>query len=199
MKIAAEVGLGLAAGVPFNLGGTQGIVIYMARPSVNITKLASALNVEYLQRATMLIGSAYSLRKARLAVAEQRKGEARECFKRVVEKMKQINKMNKKLDEVVHEESQRPPQSFAEVGDVIIDMYHDAEGLLSRKVNFIVLKLHVWARKCLGAQNKGPPGFSWNQALFTLIGCLATLGKILSFKQPSVFFVEAHVCVPQQY
>jgi hypothetical protein len=62
LQLLAELGLGWAAAVPFNLHGDQGIVVYCARDEVDMGRLQSDDNESYLIAATDLIGAAYALR-----------------------------------------------------------------------------------------------------------------------------------------
>mmetsp|Transcript_2103 Transcript_2103/g.4604 ORF Transcript_2103/g.4604 Transcript_2103/m.4604 type:complete len:113 (-) Transcript_2103:968-1306(-) len=65
LKLAAQAGIGLAAGVRFHFRGTQGLVLYMARGTTDINKLKSETNEQYLLSATDVIGSIVCLRNPR--------------------------------------------------------------------------------------------------------------------------------------
>jgi hypothetical protein len=175
LKFLAEAGLGLAAGVPFNMGGTQGIVVYMARQSASLHKLTSAINEEYLQRATMVIGSAYSLRTSRLAVEREKIEDMKDCWGRVRSKVTAINSMSKTLADVVKEECEKP--SGVESNNVIGELVKDVDGACKKVVDYFVGKFRLEARKIFGANVKAPPFFSGEQAWFTFIASLITLGE----------------------
>jgi len=176
LKFLAEAGLGLAAGVPFNMGGTRGIVIYMARKSVNLHKLTDKVNGEYLERSTMLIGSAYSLRNSRIALEKERKEDIRRCFRGLVSKVKEIEGTSKSLKNVVDEaKSSKNVINDTAFLSSIDDLHAEVESVCKQGVNYFVRKWRMEAKKVFGMGIKAPSSFSWKQAFMTLLGCFVTL------------------------
>lgn len=175
LQFLAEAGIGLAAGVPFNMGGTRGIVVFMARETASLTRLTSTVNEDYLQRATMVIGSAYSLRKSRLAI-EKVKGKAmKDCWGRLRSKVAAINRMNKTLADVVKEECEKPSPVKGE--NAISELAKHDGGGCHKIVGYFIEKVRLEARKIKGANVKAPPLFTGEQALFTFFASFITLGE----------------------
>lgn len=100
-------GLGWAAGVPFHVGVTRGLVVYMARKTADVRKLASPANGAYLTQATLLIASAHSLRSLRLEVERERKQEAKRALHRARVKLQAVLRLGRHLDGFIVETSAR--------------------------------------------------------------------------------------------
>jgi hypothetical protein len=174
LKYLAEIGLGWAAGVPFKVGENQGIVVYMARESASVRKLTDSVNENYLTHSTLLIGSAYSLRVPRLAAENARRAEKHDTLKRVRNKIRALKAMNMTLDELVHEESQRPNKTEQQEGmgaDTVLVQGNTCE----EGYKYVVEKVRCSVLKFFGANVKAPPGFTWQQTAWTFFGAFATL------------------------
>jgi hypothetical protein len=177
LNFLAESGLGLAAGVPFKVGTSEGLVVYMAREQANVQKLTDSVNEDYLTHATLLIGSAYALRGPRLAAEHARRSERRATWRRVRAKITAIRSMNQTLESYIvqqEEEAQRPLGS----GNPVDTVMAQVAGI--RKVGVsgwghLMEKIRVSARKCLGAGIRGPPTFTWEQTAWTFFGAFTTL------------------------
>ncbi|CAJ1958792.1 unnamed protein product [Cylindrotheca closterium] len=184
LQYLAKAGLGLAAGVPFNIGGTQGIVIYMARESDDHSELTNSVNEEYLQRATTVIGSTYSLRKPRLAVVNRKKAACSASWRRVRKRLAAIKAMGKTLKEVIQEESEK--EKFSHNSQVIGDFIHDVDGTCNTIVGYFIGKLKIEATKFFGANVKAPPTFGWMPSLFTFAGSFVTLAILTNLNKALV-------------
>jgi hypothetical protein len=174
LKYLAECGLGLAAGVPFKVGAKEGVVVYMARENANVRKLTDPVNEEYLTHATLMIGSAYSLSVPRQAVVKARQSERDDAWRRVKTKLKVIRALGIPLKDLVHEQSQQSSkqQSFAlRLGDAVAHR----RMICTDSLNKVVEKIRMTARKCLGANVKAPPTFTWGQTAWTFFGAFSTL------------------------
>jgi hypothetical protein len=169
LNFLAESGLGLAAGVPFKVGTSEGLVVYMARENANVQKLTESVNEDYLTHATLLIGSAYALRGPRLAAEHARRSERRATWRRVRAKITAIRSMNQTLESYIvqQEKAAQRPLGLGNPVDI-------------RKVGvsgwgYLTEKIRVTARKCLGAGVRGPPTFTWEQTAWTFFGAFTTL------------------------
>ncbi|KAL3943625.1 MAG: hypothetical protein SGBAC_002293 [Bacillariaceae sp.] len=185
LQYLARAGLGLAAGVPFNIGGTQGIVIYMARESANLSDLCNTVNEAYLQQATIVIGSAYSLRQPRLAVVNKKKSEMSACWRRVRQRLCAIKAMGKTLKEVIQEESQKV-EDIRHKPQTIGDFINDVDGTCNTITTYLSGKLRLEATKFFGADVKAPPGFGFMPTVFTFVGSFVTLAMLTNLNKALV-------------
>jgi hypothetical protein len=140
----------------------------MARKTVDVIKLVSTTNEEYLTHSTLLIGSAYALRGPRLAAERQRRLENYQTMQRVKMKMKTLNATHQNLQTFVSQESERKhlQQAFAgceDRGDVDNNMstQHDEFDLVClscfhRTLDQLHRKLTSSYRKFFGAQTASP-------------------------------------------
>ena len=192
LQFLAECGLGLAAGVPFKVGTNEGLVIYMARERANIKKLCDPVNEDYLAHATLLIGSAYSLRGPRFAAVSERRTEMADCMKRVTNKISAIRNMNKTLKEFVHEAAQGANSVISSVGGGSGGTENMDDEPAPRKNPFVSLwtgvynKCETASRKFFGANVKGPPVFSWEQSLWSVVGVFVGMTILINLNQSLV-------------
>jgi hypothetical protein len=185
LKFLADCGLGWAAGVPFDLGGQTGIVVYMARAQADFRRLSNPVNEAYLAHATLLIGAAYGLLGPRRAAENARKAELRATVARVRSVIKVCAALGKPLDVVVEEQKQKLQAAVAstKIDDTI------EENMCADITRSVQNKLQVTARKCLGANVKAPPPFTWEQTAWTFFAVFATL---LILTNINVELVEAY-------
>ena len=108
-----ECELGFAAGVPFHIGASEGIVIYMARKTADVVKLVTSTNEEYLTHSSLMIGSAFALRQPRSAAEKERHQESDQTMRRLKQKMQALNAMNRRVVSIVQEESLRKKMQAA--------------------------------------------------------------------------------------
>ena len=185
LKFLADCGLAWAAGVPFDLGGQTGIVVYMARAQADFRKLSNPVNEAYLAHATLLIGAAYGLLGPRRAAENARKAELRATVTRVRNVIKVCAALGKPLDAVVKEQEHKLQAAVTSTHiDDTIEENRCAD--ITRSVQN---KLQVTARKCLGANVKAPPPFTWEQTAWTFFAAFATL---LILTNINVELVEAY-------
>jgi hypothetical protein len=188
LKFLADCGLGWAAGVPFDLGGKTGIVVYMARDQADFRKLSDPVNEAYLAHATLLIGAAYSIRGPRRAAEIARKAELNATVARVRNKIKAFAALGKPLDLVVDEQGHILQAATAAAASTKIDATTE-ESMCADTARFVQNKIQVTARKFLGANVKAPPPFTWEQTAWTFFGTFATL---LILTNINVELVEAY-------
>jgi hypothetical protein len=150
--------------VPFHIGSTEGLVIYMARKSADFTKLVSITNEEHLTYSTLLIGSAYALRRPRLEAERERRLENDQAMHRVKMKMKTLHAMHQDLQTFVSKESERKHLQQASTGseDRGGDPTHNNEAdqvccsCCHRTLNQWNRKVTSSYRKFFGAQTAPP-------------------------------------------
>jgi HPP family len=185
LKLLAALGLGLAAAVPFNLHGDQGIVMYVARNRVDRARLQSESNESYLVSATDLIAAAYALRGPRQQVVKDRHSELSSALHRVRDKVLELKRQGLDLKEYVDK------NSGGGTSEVLEDTAASDHGLRQRKPRAALkaikkaaeaarAELATSIRKAKGAGAPIPPGYSWRQTLVTFVGSLTTLLAITS-------------------
>jgi hypothetical protein len=185
LKFLRDCGLGWCAGVPFDLGGQTGIVVYMARDQADFRKLTNPVNEAYLAHATLLIGAAYSLLEPRRAAETTRKAELRASVARVRNVIKVCAALGKPLDVLVEEQEHKLEAAAVSTKmDATIE-----ENMCADITRFVQNKVQVTARKCLGANVKAPPPFTWEQTAWTFFGAFTTLLIITNI---NVQLVEAY-------
>ena len=171
--LANECGLGWAAGVPFDMGGHSGIVVFMARANVDISRLSDPVNEDYLIHATLVIGAAYSMRGPRQAAVQARKLELKETIRRVKNKIRAAMLLGKKLDEVIQDgelPSTQPNTSSAPLSNTAM-----TSNIGMDTTKWLITKLQLSWRKFFGANVQAPPVFTWEQTAWTFFGSFATL------------------------
>mmetsp|Transcript_2108 Transcript_2108/g.4619 ORF Transcript_2108/g.4619 Transcript_2108/m.4619 type:complete len:362 (-) Transcript_2108:97-1182(-) len=170
LKLAAQAGIGLAAGVRFHFRGTQGLVLYMARGTTDINKLKSETNEQYLLSATDVIGSIVCLRNPRRDCLAERR-QAREATRR---------RLRNKMLAVIRLGDEDIPSSNISSS---MDSRRSAYSLASfqKKTLSIKKRIIMAARKWKGANNDPPPPFSNVEALWTFAGCFLTILMLLYF------------------
>jgi hypothetical protein len=92
----------------------------MARKTADVTKLVSATNEEYLTHSTLLIGSAYALRRPRLAVERERRLDNNHTMHRIKMKMTTLHSINQNHvpGEAECNHLQQASEGSNDVGDV---------------------------------------------------------------------------------
>jgi hypothetical protein len=186
LKLLATLGLGLAAAVPFNLHGDQGIVIYMARDNVDRARLQSESNEAYLVSASDLIAAAYALRGPRQQVVRDRHAELSSALHRVRRKVLALHRQGFDLKAYVDQRA-TGGGGGAEAGE-----YAAADDGLRRRKPSAAMKamreatksttaaITTSVRKAKGAGAPIPPVYSWKQSLLTFFGSFVTLLAITS-------------------
>jgi len=168
VKLIAKAGFHYAAGLRFNVRGTRGVVVYMARESINMQKMQSILNEEFMLSATQHIGSVLAMSTPRRLSVQQRRIEARKTLKKaiILIRLFSIGKIELQDDEVKEE------NLGAELGsenDQSIDGTTILLETLGDKLVDIKEYWGTWASKMKGSNVMPPPGFSWQLFFFCLL------------------------------
>jgi hypothetical protein len=155
-----ECELGFVAGVPFQIGAIEGIVVYMARKTVDVQKLVASTNEEYLTYSSLLIGSAFALRKPRLAAEKERHLESDEMMRRLKTKMKALKAMNKSVRSLVREESMQKKTNVVPSDDSNLDEEESLGDVccivFQKGVKFLERKAQSCFKKFFGSKTPPP-------------------------------------------
>jgi hypothetical protein len=185
LKVLASVGLGLAAAVPFNLHGDQGIVIYMARDNVDRSKLQSETNEAYLVSATDLIAAAYALRGPRQQAVRERRAELAEGLRRARDKILSLHRQGVSLKDHVDMMAGEADQTPALASPPLAKTSSGASRL-GRMTTWVGRTAASAAKKSAGAGAPIPPSYSWRQTSLTFMGSLTTLLAVTSLSDALV-------------
>lgn len=177
--------------MPFHIGNTDGVVVYMARGTVNVEKLMGRTNEEYLAHVSLVIGSAYALRMPRLAVEKERRSEAKATWRKVKRKLHTIRALNRNIetfieDEVPKDIDEKTKQAADKSDD---DLSHGERRLydtLAAGLTFITMKLTSTYKKSMGVQIQAPPATSWEQTCVTFFASLLTILILTSLSESLV-------------
>lgn len=182
LQLLQKSGFGLAAGVSFKAGSERGLVVYLARRSVDTSRLQSLMNEDYLLRATDLIGSMWALRGPRHAVIEERKRERKEAWRRARLKILTLIRMKGAIEKLVEEP---PPKPSGLMGLNILDVgsfrktvsdlgksnYSHAKNIKTE----VTKRLEAVVKKSRGANVPLGPCVSSSQSLFIFVGAFISL------------------------
>jgi hypothetical protein len=182
LQLYGEIGLGWAAAVPFNCHGQKGIVIYMAREHVHMSRLRSSSNEQYLKAASSLIGAAYALRKPRLEMQNESKEQVANLMRRVRRKMLELHRSGLNFADLV-EENQETERSEG-FSPITESKKHCKTG-----IEFAVKRITAVAIKSKGGGLQPPPAASWEQSAFTFVGSFIT---ILMICRLNVYLFDVH-------
>jgi hypothetical protein len=166
LQLLASLGLGWVAAVPFHLHGHSGIVMYLARDGVDLSRLQSESNESYLIAAADLAGAAYALRGPRRRIIDERRAELASVFRRVRTKILALKRMGVSLVTLVNDNATAQIQQEAHVRK---------ESTVSRSVARLKERLTMMIRKTRGGGMQPPPAMSWKQSSLTFVGAFLTL------------------------
>lgn len=186
IKVIGQAGFGLAAGVPFNVRGrTRGIVIYMARKSVDMDKLTSFLNEEYMFTASQHIGSVLALRKPRELALEERTVESTQAFEKAssifaaILKESQAESFKSLLSEISEDKMNIEQASGDEVQIKLGDEKTSCNDKLKQKFSDELEDIKEfwieWWTKMRGGNVKPPPGMPNKMVVFAMCAAFITV------------------------
>ncbi|GKY96392.1 hypothetical protein MPSEU_000598800 [Mayamaea pseudoterrestris] len=168
LKLLAEFGLGWAAAVPFSMHGSRGIVIFMARDSVDMSRLQSEQNEVYLRAATDLIGAASAFGAPRKAAVMERRKELLTTLHRVRDKILAIHRDGISLKAFVDDQAKLHVSPKGRRRMRHVGLLADAGRGAQKRANMVL-------EKAKGAGVPIPPAFGWAESCFTFICVLITM------------------------
>jgi hypothetical protein len=184
LQLLGEIGLGLAAGVPFNChGGQKGIVVYMAREYVNMNRLRSSSNELYLKAASSLMGAAYALRQPRLQMQNDREAQLAAVMRRVRHKIIALRRFGVKLNNLAQENQEKKTEKFTSMRD--LKKFEQ----IKKGIKFVGKKITATVIKSKGAGNQPPPASDWEQSAWTFAGSFITLLMVCRL---NVYLFDVH-------
>jgi hypothetical protein len=171
LRVLADLKLGWAAAVPFSMHGSQGIVIYMARESVDMSRIQSERNEIYLKAATDLIGAACAFGEPRRAAVMERRKELLSTLHRVRDKIISIHRKGLSLKDLVEKEAEThvAPQGRRR---------NRHFGVIANAGQGVQKTATTMFEKAKGAGVPIPPAFGWVESFFTFLCVLVTMSTL---------------------
>jgi len=174
----AKAGFRLAAGVTFNIRSTKGVVIFMARDSVDRKKLKNLLNHEYILASAEHIGSVQALRKPRRLATEERRKDVIATF----QKFKKLLPLLKNYGKGLKDDPQSTTEDIAKPGMKPFQETKGSENNFWDKIEstFIsfkentVSRLKLWEVRMHGGNVQPPPGMRLETSLFVVFAAFCT-------------------------
>lgn len=188
MRLLEEAGFGKATGVPFNVRGHQGVVLYLARASASDAALKEELNDEYLRSSTEFIGAASALTKPRTASVEAKLERNRRSFRRAkirfqaVRAFSQLSLKSNESDDSNRQMGAGDRPAFQKSRSI---MRLAADNIRRSKDKFVESvdgfksdvrkRMFTFQEKCRGGNLRPPPQMTTQQALWSFIGPFLTM------------------------
>ena len=91
MNVLEEAGFGKATGIPFDILGHKGVVIYLTRENASESLLSDPMNANYLKVASQHIGTASAITRPRLLSMNARELRITKKLRRVATKIQCVN------------------------------------------------------------------------------------------------------------
>ena len=171
-----KAGFARAAGIPFNVRGLRGIVVYLTRKSVRMSKLQSDLNEEYMLATTEHIGAVMGLRLPRRLAAIERSAEVkklfgvfRNAFTTGIAFQAAANVGTKKM-------SHSGIQKFDSIVEgAVVQLEESCTDKIEKSWDSAKDFFKIWSNKMYGGNIPPPPAMPWRLtifvALFAFIQC----------------------------
>jgi hypothetical protein len=189
MYLLEEAGFGKATGVPFDILGYRGVVVYMTRENASEAILNEPENVEYLKIAAQYIGStvAFSLPLARAIEAKNLRVAKK--LKSVATKFQCVNAFsslrrdlsNRSLSSLLSSSPEftkaiNRKTSFHDMVSIQVSSVKSQIQKCSRKCRMILkARFSNMLEKCRGSDIEPPPSVPLSNAIWTFVGSYLTL------------------------
>ena len=181
-----EAGLGLAAGITFNNGDQEGIVMFIARKSVAAKKIKSPVNEAYLIAASDLIGSAWALRGPRHAAVEAREEMLAQTIRRARVRLLTIIRLGVNVEDLAKPLPAGEVSTSEDALEQKVDM-DKGKTIVSRIFNYTRRKARqLYIKSIQGGMNQPPPPMSTAESLFSAVGTFLTMIIVTQLAQHMV-------------
>lgn len=171
LELLGKAGFGLAAGVPFRTTNERGIVVYLARNTVDTIKLKNIKNEDYLLRATELIGAVWSLRGPRRDAIKQRIEERKLVKERVRSKLLKLLRTKITIEELVKNKSEKRDPDLSLISEQDVSNHSRIKTIQKNSKQWLKSNL----KKSRGANVPLTPPICTSQSIFILFGTFISL------------------------
>lgn len=176
MQILATLGLGWVAAVDFEKLGHSGILVYMARDGVQMNRLQSISNENYLVAASDFAAAAYALRGPRRCVVNERRLELTCVLRRVKNRILLLKRMGVNLEQLVSNNNNAGAMPSQNNGGKQEKDLPIVMGFWKWTCsNRVQKKAAATLVKARGGGVQIPPPMGWQQAWLTFFGCFLTM------------------------
>lgn len=163
-----NAGFCLAAGVPFETGGSKGIVVFLARDHANQAHLLTTENQAYMVRSSDVIGSIIASVDARRASLVYKKSVSSAAFRKARRSLVSSIDMAAKQGATSSESPFVEEEADRQLGRQTLSKARQVQNEAKRR-------LLLWLKKCRGGDLQAPPAMTFRQAAWTWIGCFVGL------------------------
>ena len=183
LQALVELGLGYVAAVPIH----QGLVLFLARKNVPLSRLQSLPNLQYLAAASRLIEASYHLRQPRIAAERARREEVQHAWRRLRTKVLALKRLGIDLAEEVrkHEVSTQPQlpgaADSAPEAEAKGSRWWTAPGRHQQGFDWTQERVRRTVRKARGGGGTPPPSAHWHQSIFIFVGVFVTLAAVTNY------------------
>ena len=185
MNVLEEAGFGKATGIPFDILGHKGVVVYLTRENAGERLLNDPTNVNYLKVAAQHIGTASALSAPRLSSMQAREQRIKKKFRSVATKIHCVNAFSS----LRHSLSNRNLQGLARSQSIQGGSGKRANSLMGSQMTSFRREINVWTNKlkknaqkrytafiekCQGSNIKPPPSVPLSNAVRAFVGSFLT-------------------------
>ena len=183
LKLLVEAGIGQAIGIPFNINNDRGLVIFGFRHTVDISRLQSSSNIDFLQKSASFLGSVNSYRSSYHIAKSERKKEANHARMKLRASVRDYYS----FQDLPKAEATATAEKTKSLNDVI---------KIKLAKTTIGKRVLDYFKKWLGAETTKSPTLSTYHSIFcffgTFISCLiwGIIDKILKVRTKGNYVIE---------
>jgi len=176
LKLLSRAGFKLAAGIPFNIRGYKGMVIYYANPYADQDKLQNIHNERFMCSQTDLIGAILAVAKpAQDALTMRNQIRSNNWTKLRLRLFAAVRMGGSLPDPSKAAQSSRPSMerkrsvsgTFLETTARFWQQFKDEA---QERKKLVQHKYAIWSHKCKGGNVRSAPPMAFQQALWTFVG-----------------------------
>ena len=188
----AQAGYGKACGVPFDIRGHRGVVIFFAREHADLAQLTEPANDIHLRVSADLIGAISASSIASEAAAEAKRMRTAATLRRVKAKLISILVFSKwfkettsandvelteRGDQSSRKKTRRKPKKPSWARSVTEDFLRKSyrQSFAQKRIDAVKRKAHLLYEKSKGGNMQPPPPMHWWQSVWVFAGAFSTL------------------------
>lgn len=191
MNVLEEAGFGKATGIPFDILGHRGVVVYLTRENASEPLLSDPTNVSFLRIAAQHIGAASALSKPRQLSMQAREKRITKKFRSVATKIHCVNAFSSLRHSLSNRSLQGLARSSSHLGSPLTRANSFMESQMSsfrRGLKGWTDKVRLYAQKrytsltekCQGSNIKPPPPVPLSNAVRAFVGSFLTFLALYS-------------------
>ena len=184
LKSFAQSGFKLAAGIPFDINGYRGIVIYFGNPHANREKLNNSTNTSFMHAVAQMIGSSAAAQAKMHEIKLFREKIRHDNWHITKVKVKTIvrfgGSLRKQSDGPSKEEDEnkdkpkRRISAIKRIREASVNFSSNAKEMTSKAKDDAKVKTTRYLKKVQGGSAGIPPPFTNSQTMLTFVGVFVT-------------------------